>query len=294
MSEGTLLRKYILVSEFLRGNPEDFLWSVKGSEITRVNGQSIVKSATPFDGYITAMHRNRTIGHIGIAACSAPGAALCYETICAEGPALLGAYEHPEISLHAVSFAEHVRLLRLNDWAGVGEILLQSAEKLAKIGADFVICPDNTAHLGLDFVLARSPIPWLHIADAVAQAAGKAGYRRVGLLGTRALVESSLYPEKLLREGIDCCRPSAADRDTVDRIIFEELVHGRVTSQARAELAAIITRLKENDSCDAVILGCTELPLAITSDVAVLPTLDSTRLLARMALERAVAMRSAS
>jgi aspartate racemase len=226
-------------------------------------------------------------GHIGIAACSAPGAALCYETICTEGAALLGPHEHPEISMHAVSFAEHVRLIRVNDWAGVGELLLQSAGKLAQIGADFVICPDNTAHLGLDFVLERSPVPWLHIVDAVVLAAVKAGYRRVGLLGTRALVESPLYPERLLRAGLDCRRPSAADRETVDRIIFDDLVYSRVTPQARAELRAIIARLKQNDECDAVILGCTELPLAIAGDVSVLPTLDSTRLLARMALERA-------
>ncbi|HUZ04158.1 MAG TPA: aspartate/glutamate racemase family protein, partial [Acidobacteriaceae bacterium] len=135
------------------------------------------------------------------------------------------------------------------------------------------------------------PIPWLHIVDAVAQAAVREGYQRVGLLGTRALVESPLYPERLLRAGLDFRRPSAADRETVDRIIFEDLVYGRVTPQAQVELGAILARLKQNDSCDAVILGCTELPLAIPADGAVLPTLDSTRLLARMALERAVAQK---
>ncbi|HEV2645998.1 MAG TPA: amino acid racemase [Acidobacteriaceae bacterium] len=232
------------------------------------------------------MSRNPT-AHIGIVACSAPGAALCYETICAEGAALLGPHEHPEISLHTFSFSQHVRCIELNDWSGVGKLLLRSAEKLASIGADFVICPDNTAHLGLDSVLGASPIPWLHIVDAVVRAAQKAGYRRVGLLGTKALVESELYPERLHRAGIDCRRPDAAERESVNRIIFEELVYGQVTTPAQKELAQIITRLKHEESCDAVILGCTELPLAVTSEMSVLPTLDSTRLLARLALERA-------
>jgi aspartate racemase len=225
--------------------------------------------------------------HIGIAACSAPGAALCYETICSEGCKLFGAHEHPEVSLHAVSFAEHVRRVNQGDWMGIGEILLRSAEKLAQIGADFVICPDNTAHLGLDLVRSQSPIPWLHIVDAIVDAAASGGFRRVGLLGTRVMVESQLYPKKLYPAGLDFCRPTAADRETVDKIIFEDLVYGRITQEARAALNAIITRLKEDDDCDAVILGCTELPLVITDDTAILPTLDSTRLLAHMALERA-------
>ncbi len=225
--------------------------------------------------------------HIGIVACSAPGAALCYETICSEGCALIGPHEHPEVSLHAFSFAEHVRRIEQDDWAGVGELLLHSAEKLAKIGADFVICPDNTAHLGLDFVLSRSPLPWLHIVDAVVQAASTLGFRRLGLLGTRALVESSLYPDRLHQASLDFRRPPATDRDAVNRIIFEELVYSRVTQKARFALSAIITRLKE-DGCDAVVLGCTELPLVITSDASALPMLDSTRLLARVALERAI------
>ena len=223
--------------------------------------------------------------HIGIVACSAPGAALCYQTICSEGAEFLGPHEHPEVSLHAVSFAGHVRLMERNDWAGVGEILLRSAEKLAQIGADFVICPDNTAHLGLDLVRSRLPIPWLHIVDAVVEAAVKRGFRRAGLLGTGAMVNSTLYPEKLRAAGLDFRRPAADDREAVDRIIFSDLVYGRLTQEARDVLHAAIVRLKD-DGCDTVILGCTELPLVVTGD-APLPVLDSTRLLARAALQRA-------
>jgi len=226
--------------------------------------------------------------HIGIVACSAPGAALCYETICAQGCALLGSHAHPEISLHAFSFAEHVRLINCNDWPGVGELLLRSAEKLAKLGADFVICPDNTAHLGLDYVRARSPIPWLHIADVVVKSARNAGFRRLAVLGTQALMESSLYSQRLRSAGIESCIPDAEERQSIDRIIFTELVYGRISEEACGALSAIIARLRDAEACDAVILGCTELPLIVTNDVSALPVLDSTRLLARMALERAV------
>src|SRR5262245_66221725 len=109
--------------------------------------------------------------HIGIVACSAEGAALCYRTICTEGPALLGAHGHPEVSMHTHSLADYVACLERGDWQGVGELMLASAEKLARIGADFLICPDNTIHQALPHVEPRSPRPWLHIAEVVADEA---------------------------------------------------------------------------------------------------------------------------
>ena len=123
--------------------------------------------------------------HIGIVACSAEGAALCYRTICVEGADLLGPHAHPEVSMHTPSLAEYVRCLEREDWQGVGELMLASAHKLARIGADFLICPDNTIHQALPLITSRSPLPWLHIADAVADHAADRGFRRLGLLGTR-------------------------------------------------------------------------------------------------------------
>src|SRR6185312_10021046 len=99
--------------------------------------------------------------HIGIVACSAEGAALCYKTICVEGEKLLGRYAHPEVSIHTPSFADYMQCIDRDDWQGVGELMLSSAEKLAKMGADFLICPDNTVHKALPYVLPRSPLPWL-------------------------------------------------------------------------------------------------------------------------------------
>src|SRR5215813_11344329 len=127
--------------------------------------------------------------HIGIVACSAEGAALCYRTICVEGAARLGTHAHPEVSMHTHSLADYMDRIYRGNWAGVGELMLSSAEKLAKIGADFLICPDNTIHQALPAIAARSPLPWLHIAEVVAAQAVESGFRCVGLTGTCWLVE---------------------------------------------------------------------------------------------------------
>jgi aspartate racemase len=228
------------------------------------------------------------IQHIGIVACSAPGAALCYETICTEASHVMGRHHNPEVSLHSANFAEHVHCLEHRNWDGVAKLLLASTRKLATIGAKFAICPDNTAHIAIEKVIALSPIPWLHIADAVADEAKARGYRRLGLLGTRHLVESSVYPNVLRSAEIECCLPESEDRDRINEIIFEELVAAKVTDQARAEFVRIIADLRSQKKCDAVVLGCTEIPLAVSTNTSPLPVLDSTRLLARAALKRAV------
>jgi len=224
--------------------------------------------------------------HIGIVGCSAEGAALCYRTICAEGAPLLGPHAHPEISMHTPSLAEYVACLDRDDWQGVGELMLASAHKLAKIGADFLICPDNTIHQALPRIESRLPLPWLHIADAVAAEAVVRGFRRVGLTGTRWLVDSDVYPDKLVARGLEYMRPDKAERDETSRIIMDELVYGVFKPEAVASFQRVIARMKD-DGCDAVVLGCTEIPLIIDDANSPLPTLDSTRLLARAALRRA-------
>lgn len=224
--------------------------------------------------------------HIGIVGCSAEGAALCYKTLCVEGSKVLGPCAHPEVSMHTPSFADYVECIHKDDWKGVGELMLSSANKLAKIGADFLICPDNTIHQALSFVLPRSPLPWLHIAEVVAKQAVARGFHRLGLTGTRWLVNSQVYPEKLAAHGLEYMRPSLAEQEEINRIIMDELVNGIFKPEAVAYLQQVIHHLKKQD-CDAVVLGCTEIPLLITDSNSPLPTLDSTRLLARAALYRA-------
>ncbi|CAB3686844.1 aspartate/glutamate racemase family protein [Achromobacter pestifer] len=225
--------------------------------------------------------------HIGIVACSAEGAALCYRTLCAEGAQRMGPHAHPEISLHTHSLADYVACLDQGDLAGVGALMLSSATKLARTGADFLICPDNTIHQALAHVLPRSPLPWLHIAEAVAQEAVARGYQRIGILGTHWLIDSSVYPDKLGAQGLDAVRPSQDDRNDLGRIIMDELVYGVFKPASVARLQAIIERMRDA-GCDAVVLGCTELPLVLNDGNSALPTLDSTRILARAALTRAL------
>ena len=225
--------------------------------------------------------------HIGIVACSAEGAALCYRTVCLEGAALLGPHAHPEVSMHTHPLADYMECIDRGDWQGVADLMLSSANKLAAIGADFLICPDNTIHRAFDEVVARSPLPWLHIAEVVAAQAAAQGYRRLGLTGTRWLVDSDVYPAKLAAQGLAVVRPQLDERQQIDRIIMDELVCGVFKPESVACFQQVILRLKDA-GCDAVILGCTEIPLIINDANSALPTLDSTRLLARAALRRAV------
>jgi aspartate racemase len=224
--------------------------------------------------------------HIGIAACSAEGAALCYRTICVEGAALFGPHGHPEVSMHTPSLADYMAHIYRDDWPRVAELMLASADKLKKAGADFLICPDNTIHQALPYVLPRSPLPWLHIAEVVAAEAVARGFRRIGVTGTRWLVDSEVYPEKLATRGLEYVRPSVAERDACNRIIMDELVRSTFRPESIAYFQGVIGRLKDH-GCDAVVLGCTEIPLIINDANSPLPTLDSTRLLARAALKRA-------
>lgn len=189
--------------------------------------------------------------------------------------------------MHTHSLHLYVDCLERNDLDGVGELMLSSARKLAACGADFLICPDNTIHQSLDRVLPQSPLPWLHIAEVVATEAQQRGWQRLGLLGTRWLVDSDVYPTALARRGLQCVKPQAAQRATLRRIIMDELVNGEVQADSVAQVQSIIQALAQQ-ACDAVILGCTELPLIIHDGNAALPSLDSTRLLAKAALRRAV------
>ncbi|MGA7907348.1 MAG: amino acid racemase [Candidatus Sulfotelmatobacter sp.] len=225
--------------------------------------------------------------NIGIVACSTEGAALCYRTISLEGAALLGPHDHPEVSLHSHSLAKYMQCVRANDWAGVAELMLSSAENLARAGADFLICPDNTIHQAFDLVEHRSPRPWLHIAREVAKEAQQHRFRRLAVLGTRYLMEGPVYGETLKAAGIDHRVPGPEQRARIDQIIMDELVNAQFLPRSLAYYVEVIRALKD-EGCDAVVLGCTEIPLLVTPESSPLPTLDSTRLLARAAVKKAI------
>ena len=225
--------------------------------------------------------------HVGIVACSAEGAALCYRTLCTEAPALMGPHQHPEVSMHTFPLGRYMECLYRDDWDSIADLMAESARKLASIGAEFCICPDNTIHQAFDRATRYSPIPWLHIAEVVADEAARRGFRHLGVLGTRYLMEGPVYPEKLTPRGIAHTIPTSTQRARINTIIFDELVNGRFLPESCRYFVDTITDLKQQ-GCDAVVLGCTEIPLIISDADSPLPTLDSTRLLARAALRKAL------
>jgi aspartate racemase len=225
--------------------------------------------------------------HIGIVACSTEGAALCYRTIAIEGMHLLGSHDHPEVSLHSHSLAKYMECIYANDWAAVAELMLSSAEKLARAGADFLICPDNTIHQAFELIEKRSPRPWLHIAREVAKEAQRRHFKRLGVLGTRYLMEGPVYREALKTAGIEHSVPGTEQRLHMDKIIMDELVNAQFLPRSLAYYTEVIRSFRD-EGCDAVVLGCTEVPLLVTPESSPLPTLDSTRLLARAAVRKAV------
>jgi aspartate racemase len=224
---------------------------------------------------------------VGIVACSAEGAALCYRTLCTEAAATMGEHMHPEVSMHTHPLALYMRHVRAGSWDEVAALMADSATKLAAIGADFAICPDNTIHQAFDRAAAASPIPWLHIADAVARRAREDGRKTLAITGTKYLMTGPVYPRAFERCGIDWRIPDADDRERIDAIIFDELVNGVFRDGSRRYLNDVVAKLKRA-GCDGVVLGCTELPLLVDPNDCPLPTYDSTRLLARAALAEAL------
>ena len=227
--------------------------------------------------------------HIGIVGCSAEGAALCYRTICLEAESLMGRHAHPVVTMHTIPLSEYMKHIDAgNGWEKpVAELMLLSAEALKRAGADFLVCPDNTIHQAMQYVLPRSPLPWLHIAEEVGREAKRSGFKKLGLTGTKFLVSGPVYPEKLQQMGLDYLLPTKEQQEQINRIIFDELVRGQQTPESLFYFEQVIESFKVQ-GCDAVVLGCTEIPLLMSDSESPLPVLDSTRILARAALRYAI------
>ena len=225
--------------------------------------------------------------HIGIVACSSEGAALCYRTLCSEATIQMGEHMHPEVSMHTYPLGDYMVHIKSGNWHEVARLMLSSAEKLASINADFIICPDNTIHQAFDIVSSKSPIPWLHIADGIVQEAVNKGLKKLGITGTKYLMTGPVYPQFLAKHGMTTQIPDVEDRERINTIIFKELVNGVFLEKSRQFFNEVIQKLKDQ-GCDAIVLGCTEIPLIVDPNDCPLPTLDSTRLLARYALNEAI------
>ena len=229
--------------------------------------------------------------HLGILGHSSEGAALCFRAFCQEGFRELGPHEHPDVTLDCISMAKSMAAWDAGDHVTVRATLATSIERLARAGATYFVCPDNTAHIALEHPGNPFPLPGLHIAEVVGGQAARDGRAKVGILGTRYTMNGPVYRRALGTRNIAAEIPGEDDQEVVHRIIFEELVNGIFTDASRAAYVRIIERLRER-GCDAVALVCTEIPLLITPEVSPLPVLDSTRLLARAAFEVAVGRRA--
>ncbi len=225
---------------------------------------------------------------IGIVACSAEGAALCYRTICLEAQEAMGRDHHPDVAMHTHSLGVYMDAIHRGRWDEVGRLMADSAARVAAAGAAFAICPDNTIHQAYDEAVAASPIPWLHIAETVAEAARSSGFGRLAVLGTGPLMDGPVYRRAAGAAGIEVRFPEPPERERVHRAIFDELVQGELREETRADFVRILRRMAVEDGCEAAVLGCTEIPLLIREGDAPIPTLDSTRLLARRAIREAL------
>ena len=225
--------------------------------------------------------------HIGIVSVNYEGTTLCYQSICEQAASVMGEYHHPQITIHSFPLADYLRFLSRLDWEGVAGLLLESAEKVARAGADFAICPANTTHEAFKFMESRSPIPWLHIVEVVADAAASRGLSKLGILGTKFLMEGAVYREVLLTRGIEAVIPEAEHRERLNTLIFEELVKGIFKTSTREYFQSVAAALTKS-GCDGVVMGCTEIPLILREEDAEVTLLDSTRLLAKAALEEAL------
>jgi aspartate racemase len=226
--------------------------------------------------------------HIGIVACSAEGAALCFREIATYSLQFMGLHMHPQVTLTCIAMGEWMPAFDRADYEGVAGFMLREAEIVARAGADFAICPDNSAHRAFPYVAPKSPLPWLHIADEVAKEAVRRGYQHCALLGTRFTMNGPVYPETYTKHALRLTVPPPEDQKIIDDVIFKELVNGVFPEKSRLVYNEIIARMRQEHGCDSVILGCTEIPLLVREDDCPLPTLDSTRLLARAAVRYAL------
>ena len=225
--------------------------------------------------------------HIGIVACSAEGAALCYRTICREAAEFMGEHNHPEITMHTYPLSQYMAYVRKKEWENVSRLMLSSTAILEQAGAELTICPDNTIHEAYPLAEPSSPIPWLHIAEEVAREANKKKYGKLGITGTKYLMTGPVYSSILKAKNIGCEIPDAADRKRIDDIIFSELVNDIISESSRLYFNEVFQKFKDR-GCEAVVLGCTEIPLLVDPNDCPLPVLDSTRILARAALKRSL------
>ena len=220
----------------------------------------------------------QTIGLIG--GMSWHSTASYYRTVNEVVAHRLGGHASASIVMRSLDFAEVRRHQESGDWAGAGDLLARAARDCVAGGADVVAICTNLMHKVAPAVEAAVDVPLLHIGDAVAGAAAGHGWDRLGVLGTRWVMEEPFYAERLARHGITAVTPGADDRAMVDRVVFDELTQGVLRPASRAAYVEVVRRLAEQGA-EAVVLACTEIGLLVGPDDSPLPLIDSADVHAR-------------
>jgi len=216
-----------------------------------------------------------------------------YRIINREVRARLGGNRSARSLMWSMDFGEIERLQHLGDWAALTDLMVEAARNLEAGGADFIVVCTNTMHRMADEIAARVAIPLLHIADPTAQAVRRAGFSRVGLLGTAFTMEQDFYKGRLATKfGLEVIVPEADDRRTVHDIIYRELVAGEIHEASRARYREVIARLVKRGA-EAVILGCTEIMLLVSAADSPVPLYDTTELHALAAVDLALGVSAA-
>jgi aspartate racemase len=201
----------------------------------------------------------------------------------------LGGLRSARCLMWSFDFGEFEALQHAGKWDEATALMIDAAQRLERGGADFFLICTNTMHRMADAVQAGVRMPLLHIADPTAERIMASGVRRVGLLGTGFTMEQDFYKGRLARlHGLEVLVPEATDRAEVHRVIYDELVQGRVEAASRAAYRAVIARLVDRGA-EAVILGCTEIMLLVKPEDSTVPLLDTTQIHAEAAVDRALA-----
>lgn len=186
--------------------------------------------------------------------------------------------------IESLDFSDLVRLSSAEDWSRASAVLCESARRLQGAGAGALVIGANSMHRVYDDVAASVTIPVIHIAECVAARIARDGRRKVALIGTRNVMLESFYRQKLVAQDIELLPPEMQFVETIDRIIYDELMQGKASRQAERELKTILTNLAQ-DGAQAVVLGCTELEMVVDVDANVLPIYDCTRIHAEAAVD---------
>lgn len=228
----------------------------------------------------------KTIGIIG--GMSWESSAVFYKTINQKIKIKLGDSHSAKCLMYSVDFAEIAHLQHTDNWDELAIIMIDAAKKLEKGGADFVVLCTNTMHLLANKIEENISIPFIHIADATAQAIKDSNVKKVGLLGTKFTMEQDFFKTRILeKQGIETVIPNQNQREIVHNIIYEELVKGIINQQSRTDLLEIIDDLIQLGA-EGIVLGCTEISLLITPEFTNHFLFDTTEIYASKAVELAV------